>query len=90
MSQLMECDCHVDVDIPILLPEMDFVLSCISIVVVDTKIIEKKLGTMLLAQCLELLLKLFSCHPSYLHWADDKKDVRSLTQHRVHINIESR
>ena len=79
MPQLMECDCHVDVDIAIMLPKVDLILSCVSVVGIDIAVIEKKLGTMLLAQCLELLLKLFSCHLSYLHWADDKKDVRSLT-----------
>ena len=73
MSQLVECDCHVDVDIPILLPEMDFILSCISIVVVDTKIIEKKLCSMLLAYQIELLLEFLSCHHDYLHRSDENQ-----------------
>ena len=77
MSQLVECDCHVDVDIPILLPEMDFILSCISIVVVDTKIIEKKLCSMLLAYQIELLLEFLSCHHDYLHRSDENQSASS-------------
>ena len=77
MPQLMECDCHVDVDIAIMLPKVDLILSCVSVVGIDIAVIEKKLGTMLLAYQIELLLEFLSCHHDYLHRSDENQSASS-------------